>query len=176
MNGQAPNAVVYSCGCVTRVHSVASLRNDAAVVCCNHDDMIVVWSRSEWACIHIRVFYAYHNDDRVACDTLALCGIQVCVYDIRVFCCSLHDAMVAYNDRNDDDLASLRDVVAVVVVVDSVAYAPHNTVYDLDNVVCIHHVTMMDSEAPMEICRTYRAMVLALPKQWPQMTQKLSVI
>lgn len=176
-----PSAVVYSCGCATRVHSVASLRNDAAVVCCNHDGTLVVCSRSGWACIRVRVFCVCRSGARVACDTLALCGIRVCVCGIQVSCCSLRDAMVACNGHNDDGLVFPRGVVAVVVVEDnvacalrSVAYALRSVACTLDNVACIRHA--MDSEAPMEACRTYRAMVLALPKQLPQLTRKLSVI
>lgn len=181
MNTTAPNDVVYSCGYASRVHSVAFLLgNGALVFCCNHDGMVVdvVYFRSV-VChgIRVRVFCAHRNGVRVACDIRALCDILVCVYDIRVFCCILHDVVVACNDHNDDGLAYPRDVV----VEDNGVYALHGVaacgLHD-DMVYALHDSTVyapdevMDSEAPMEVCRTYPALELVLLTQLPKMTRK----
>lgn len=180
----APNDVVYSCGCVTRDHSVAFLRNGAPVFYRNHDGMVVdVVCFHSVAChdIRVRVSCAYHNDVRVAYDTLALYDILVCAYDILVFYYNHHDEKVACNDHSDDGLAYPRDVA--VVVVDNEAYALHSVAYDLHSVACaLHGDTVyaprerMDSEAPMMAYHIYLALELALPIQLPKMTRKLSAI
>lgn len=169
--------MAYSCGCAIRDHSVAFLRNGVLVFGYNHDGMVVdvVYSRS--VVCHdnrVRVSCAHRNDVRVVYDTQVLYDIRVCVYDILVFCYSLHDEMVAYNDHNDDGLVYLHDVA--VVEVDNEAYALHSVVYTLrdDKVYALREP--MDNEVPMVVYRIYLALELVLLTQSPKMIQKLSAI
>lgn len=125
--------MVCNCDCSIRGHNVAFLRNDD------------IRSRVLVSCAH-------HNGVRVACDIL------VCVYDIPVFCCNHHDAMVVvYSDHNYDGWASLVDSELAHDEQDNVVCTflrgePDNEAYVLphdavDNEVCALPHDVLDSVA-----------------------------
>lgn len=137
----APNDVACSCGCHIRVHNVAFLHNGVRVFCCSHvvchdDSMARAVFHNELALCDIPAPY----------DIPALCDIRVCVCDIPVFCCNLHDARVVCNVHNDGLVCILLDDGLVCSALDGLACAPRDA---RDSEV----VTVHDHRIDLELAR-----------------------